>query len=278
MEQTPGTNAKLCKKEDMEIGEEYETKHCCLLQQIQFIRNEIPSVLQQEQSLDEEHSCTMERKRKHIMDNTSTQSDRWERYYQLLCQFYEREGHCNVPTRHEEDGIKLGIWLNNQRELKKKGKLDSRRMSRLNELGIWWDVLTEQWERSFQLLRKFYEREGHCKVPHAHVEDGIKLGVWFYTQRKLMKKEKLDSRRITRLNDFFWDVVTEEWERNFQLLRNSCKRKGHCNVPRDHAEDGITMGNWLKKQRLLKKKGILDFDRMVRLNECKIFLADDSKT
>jgi len=39
----------------------------------------------------------------------------WEGSYQLLIAFYEREGHCNVPKRHAEDGFKLGSWIIRQR-------------------------------------------------------------------------------------------------------------------------------------------------------------------
>ena len=51
-------------------------------------------------------------------------------------------------------------------------------------VGVVWDVLAEQWERMFSLLRAFAEREGHANVPRSHVEDGERLGGWLMTQRK----------------------------------------------------------------------------------------------
>jgi len=121
MEQSPGKITMLCKEEEMEIEVENnnETKHCCLLEQIKYVRNEISSAGQQEeQSFEEQYSFFMERESNHMMDDTSTNiwstssqkrnDDMWERKYNYLWKFYEREGHCNVPHCHVEDGIKLG--------------------------------------------------------------------------------------------------------------------------------------------------------------------------
>ena len=99
----------------------------------------------------------------------------------LLEQFKEREGHCNVPHLHEEDGIKLGVWLNRLRQVRKgnkDGNLSSGQIERLENLGVVWDQLEDQWERNFALLEQFNGREGHYNVPHSHEEGGISLGTW----------------------------------------------------------------------------------------------------
>ena len=51
----------------------------------------------------------------------------WERMHGLLLAFKERERHCNVPHWHEEQGAKLGYWLNRQRQAYKHGTLETRR-------------------------------------------------------------------------------------------------------------------------------------------------------
>ena len=69
----------------------------------------------------------------------------------LLAAYREREGHANVPTNHEEDGERLGVWLNNQRtryrarswsEAERKGKrvsaLSDEEVERLEALGVLW--------------------------------------------------------------------------------------------------------------------------------------------
>ena len=52
--------------------------------------------------------------------------------------FKQRKGHCNVCRSHNENGIKLDMWVNIQRQVKKKGKLDPERQKTLEEIGIEW--------------------------------------------------------------------------------------------------------------------------------------------
>jgi hypothetical protein len=62
----------------------------------------------------------------------------WDETYALLQQFKKREGHCNVPRSHTEDEANLGVWVNNQRQLKTKEKFDPDRQKRLEEIGFKW--------------------------------------------------------------------------------------------------------------------------------------------
>ena len=64
----------------------------------------------------------------------------WEERFDLLKQFKQREGHCNVPQSHEEDGANLGKWVSRQRHLNKTGKLDVDRQTRLGEVSPEWGL------------------------------------------------------------------------------------------------------------------------------------------
>ena len=46
----------------------------------------------------------------------------------LLLAYKERERHCDVPTKHEEQGAKLGSWLKRQRQAYKHGTLEAGRV------------------------------------------------------------------------------------------------------------------------------------------------------
>ena len=67
-------------------------------------------------------------------------SSKWDRTFDLLVQYEEREGHCNVPQRHVEDGSNLGTWLNTQKQLFRQGHLDKERCQRLEDLGVAWEL------------------------------------------------------------------------------------------------------------------------------------------
>ena len=47
-----------------------------------------------------------------------------------------------------------------------------------------------------------------------------------------------------------WDVLAEQWEKNYAALRAFYEREGHANVPRNYkTADGLTLGTWLSNQR-----------------------------
>merc|ERR1712238_295758 len=66
------------------------------------------------------------------------QKQQWESSFNLIMKYKDREGHCNVPRSHEEEGEKLGPWLNTQRQRKRKGKLNTDQIKRLDEFGVVW--------------------------------------------------------------------------------------------------------------------------------------------
>lgn len=62
--------------------------------------------------------------------------DSWNMHYKLLLDYYNIFHNVNVPLRYEKDGVKLGRWLQKQRERLSKGKLDKQKENKLLELGI----------------------------------------------------------------------------------------------------------------------------------------------
>lgn len=74
-----------------------------------------------------------------------TQADKWALNYETARQFYEREGHLQVPRKHverivgedqEEREHKLGAWIGNQRS--RAATLTPERMELLSAIGMRW--------------------------------------------------------------------------------------------------------------------------------------------
>ncbi|MFD3503950.1 Helicase associated domain protein [Streptomyces sp. NPDC058642] len=74
-----------------------------------------------------------------------TQADKWAMNYEAAKQFYEREGHLQVPRKHverivgddqEEREHKLGAWIGNQRS--RATTLTPERMEQLSAIGMRW--------------------------------------------------------------------------------------------------------------------------------------------
>ena len=116
----------------------------------------------------------------------------------------KREGHCRVPAAHKENGFRLGQWVSRQRQSKDAETLSEARRQQLDELGFVWNALDAAWEEGFSYLKMYKEREGHCRVPAAHKENGFRLGQWVNTQRK--NRETMSDNRRQRLDDlgFVW--------------------------------------------------------------------------
>jgi hypothetical protein len=77
-------------------------------------------------------------------------------------------------------------------------------------------TLTTDREEGFRHLKQFLEREGHCRVPQVHKEDGFTLGQWVNNQRS--RKDSLSQERLQRLDElgFVWDPRSEQWEEGFK--------------------------------------------------------------
>jgi superfamily II DNA or RNA helicase len=176
----------------------------------------------------------------------------WDHWLGLLQGFHKREGHCRVPTFHIEGRLKLGRWVSFQRS--NKDKITPSRLKKLCDIDFVWDSNDESWEQSFEMLRKFHEREGHSNVPNKHVEGGRKIGYWIVSQRK--NRGQLTPDKVKRLDllGFSWDPVGESWEQAFEALTKFHKREGHCIVPQKHIEDGLHLGAWVCSQRKKKEE------------------------
>ena len=175
----------------------------------------------------------------------------WEECFAALELFKEREGHCRVARSHMEGELKLGNWVNTQRQ----ATPSRERKKRLDDIGFVWRPEDSSWEEAFTALSRFKAREGHCRVPKSHMEGELKvnLGTWVIRQRKFV--EALSVERKKRLDDigFVWilrgTLRDSWWEEAFAALSAFKSREGHCRVPAGHMEGGLKLGIWVGNQR-----------------------------
>ena len=111
---------------------------------------------------------------------------------------------------YDEDGeVKLGTWIGRQRQ--KYESLSINRKTKLNEIGFVKDPLEEQWNRNYDLAKKYYNYYGNLDIPKIFkTNDGINynengevnLGFWILTQRNSYKGKKgqLSLEKIKLLN------------------------------------------------------------------------------
>jgi len=128
----------------------------------------------------------------------------WAEGFHYLTIYKGREGHCRVRATHKENGFRLGGWVNKQRHNQ---TLSEERRQQLDELGFIWDPREADWEEGLGNLITYKEREGHCRVPGRHKENGFPLGQWVSNRRQ--RKETLPEARGQRLDElgFVWDPL-----------------------------------------------------------------------
>ena len=113
------------------------------------------------------------------------------------------------------------------------------------------------------VLADYVQREGHCRVPADHLENGFRLGSWVVNSNA--DKEIIPLIRRQRLDElgFVWEPWEEDWNEGFSYLQSHKEREGHCRVPLGHRENEYKLGRWVNKQRTRKES--MPIDRQARL-------------
>jgi hypothetical protein len=120
----------------------------------------------------------------------------WLANYRALAAFVAREGDADVPLAHVEGDVRLGRWLSRQRAAQRDGALIDEQHALLEGLGVVWSVHERAWHNAVAAARAFRAREGHLRVPQAHVEGGVALAGWIEAQRKSLRALRLSSDRL----------------------------------------------------------------------------------
>ena len=217
--------------------------------------------------------CKLEPERERLLTELGLvwepQEEAWDETFLQLKEYKEAHGgDCNVPQTYNENP-KLGQWVDTQRILRKKRKLDPERVRLLTELGLAWEPLEEAWKEMFQQLKEYKEAHGgECNVPRQY-KPNPPLGQWVRTQRALRNKCKLEPERERLLTELglVWEPLEEAWKEMFpQLKEYKEAHGGDCNVPQTYKENP-KLGQWVAKQRVLRKKCKLEPERERMLTE-----------
>jgi len=177
--------------------------------------------------------------------------DLFDEGMRTLQAFVRREGHSRVPATFVERGIRLGHWVLNRRSDHREGTLSKGRAHALESLAGWtWSVRDTSFETAYRHLLRFVKREGHARVPTAHVEGRFPLGAWVQKRRQQRGRMTDDrARRLTALPGWAWNRFDWGFEEALTSLRAFVRREGHTRVPARHIERGVRLGVWIRHCR-----------------------------
>jgi len=125
----------------------------------------------------------------------------WEEFYGVARRYYQERGALRIAPKYvAPDGTRLGTWIQRNRKWYKQGKLPPERIKRLEAIGMIWDGVEDQRERTYQAALEYYREHGDLKIPSGYVnKDGLHLGWWVKGVRRAYKNGTLGRAQISRL-------------------------------------------------------------------------------
>eukprot|EP00521_Asterionellopsis_glacialis_P016063 CAMPEP_0195290512 /NCGR_PEP_ID=MMETSP0707-20130614/6345_1 /TAXON_ID=33640 /ORGANISM="Asterionellopsis glacialis, Strain CCMP134" /LENGTH=437 /DNA_ID=CAMNT_0040350651 /DNA_START=180 /DNA_END=1493 /DNA_ORIENTATION=- len=185
----------------------------------------------------------------------------WEESFELLQQFIEKNGHPNVTAG---DDFRLNLWVHKQRlgykqyQEKKPTVMNDTRIQKLESVGFNWDLHQQLWDKNYDQLKIYFEKEGHSNFPELRE---TVLGRWVHTQRRFEKmrqdgqKSAMTEERKKRLDqlNFVWDAHEAQWQSRYRELCEYQRAFGNCLVPRKWASN-TGLAHWVDHQRYRHKK------------------------
>lgn len=128
----------------------------------------------------------------------------WYDYYEELKNYVKEKGEAKVPRRYvAANELRLGKWLQRQKQLYRTGKLEEDRCALLVELCGSMEYTNKiQFEHWTELLLKYKEENGNILVRYPYVtEVGEHLGEWCGYIRRRYHVGKLSEDVIRRLEE-----------------------------------------------------------------------------
>lgn len=139
--------------------------------------------------------------------------------------------------------------------------------------------LNGTWEHYFIAAKRYFAENGDLLVPRRYVtEEGLSLGNWILTQRKVRAGKQLGTltdAQIMRLDSIgmVWENILEKrFDTFFEAAKQYYSEHGALLVPVKYmTEDGMNLGVWIANLRQQYANGeaasVLDAERIERLNE-----------
>ena len=150
------------------------------------------------------------------------------------------------------------------------------RVSGRDKGGAW----ETRWERNFELARKYYEEHNNLNISTLYkTEDGTCLGLWLRRQRQKLSDGTLEPERAERLLSIGLTEKAaqnvrsnkkyeeQQWNKNFENARRYYETHRNLDVPSKYkAEDGSSLGQWLRYQSRKRIDGTLPPDKIQKLD------------
>ena len=172
---------------------------------------------------------------------------RFEENLRRLEQFFQVNGHSDVPQQYRDDVGSLGSVVSRIRESKQ--KLDHATLKRLAAIHFSWAPRQSKLDQLISALESFARREGHTKIPRPTTEGGFRLDRFATHLRG--DKYKLSKQDRTRIEatGFTWNPYVDQLRVHLAAFEHYVQIHNTALVPNDYRLDDIKLGRWVEHVR-----------------------------
>mgnify|MGYP000186401889 FL=1 len=192
-------------------------------------------------------------------------SEKWERGFAAAAQYYAEHGNLVMPVSYTtKDGLRLGVWVRNQKQTYANGTLQQEKAARLEDIGIRWEQNNYdfQWSEAYAAAKRYFEEYGSLNVPIAYTTaDGIALGKWVARQQYARNNPGKSNCKLTLQRVELLDAIGMQWEKpdpwqhRYEQAQDYLQEHGNLLIPAKYkTDDGIWLGRWLYEQKVLLRK------------------------
>ena len=192
-------------------------------------------------------------------------SEKWERGFAAAAQYYAEHGNLVMPVSYTtKDGLRLGVWVRNQKQTYANGTLQQEKAARLEDIGIRWEQNNYdfQWSEAYAAAKRYFEEYGSLNVPIAYTTaDGIALGKWVARQQYARNNPGKSNCKLTPQRVALLDAIGMQWEKpdpwqhRYEQAQDYLQEHGNLLIPAKYkTDDGIWLGRWLYEQKVLLRK------------------------
>ena len=183
----------------------------------------------------------------------------WKEFYVLAEKYYKEKGNLLISAEYTtNEGINLGSWIHCQRRNYREKKISKERINLLEEIGMVWKPLDEEWSEYYNLATDYYQKNKNLLIPFRYkTDEGVKLGSWINTQRNSYREKKLSKEKIELLKkiEMVWNAIDAQWENRYKLAVEYYNENGNLLIPSNYITgDKIKLGSWVNTQRYSYKE------------------------
>lgn len=139
-------------------------------------------------------------------------------------------------------------------------------------------IYENDWPLKYKEAVKFYEKNGHLRVPNTYTQNGINLGRWIQIQRQLYKKNKVTYDRVVLLNKIgmVWNLDRSlkynlKWALVYKEVLKYYEENGNIEIPIEYSViikgEEVYLNNWIAVQRTKFLQGKLSLDKKEMLDK-----------